>query len=315
MENRSHAFVAGLFTLGLAAALAGWAWWLSGRGHVRRASYVLASQSAVTGLAEEAPVRFLGVPVGRVEEIRFDPAHSRTILVRIEVDPAAGVSDRTYAQLGYQGVTGLAYVDLKEDGPPGAPLVTSDRRPARIPMRPSLFQQVGQSGEELVASARDAADRLAQVLNAENQQRFSGTLANVEQATQGFAEMQRTVTPALRQLPALSRQLEQLLGRADVLVGNLNQLTVEAQKQAEAVEAVGRAANEIGAVAADVHEVGLPRANRLMERLTRSSESLDELLRAQREQPLGLLLGPAPRPPGPGEPGYGTSERPQEGRR
>lgn len=305
MENRSHALVAGLFTLALAAALVGWAWWLTGGERGRRAAYLVVSESAVTGLAEQAPVRYLGVQVGRVERIRFDPTRGRTILVRISVDAETAVSDRTYAQLGYQGVTGLSYLDLKDDpGPPGGPLATSDREPARIPMRPSLLQQVGQSGEELMLSARDAAERLAQVLNPGNQRRFAATLDNVQQATAGFAEMQRTIAPALRDLPGLSQQLEQLLARADVLVGNLNHLTVEARRQAEALDAVGRAASELGAVASDVHDVTLPRANRLMERLGRSSESLDELLRAQRDQPFGLLLGPAPAPPGPGEPGY-----------
>jgi phospholipid/cholesterol/gamma-HCH transport system substrate-binding protein len=180
-------------------------------------------------------------------------------------------------------------------------------------MRPSLLQQVGESGEELMVSARDAAERLAQILNPENQQRMSGTLRNIDDATRQFAEMQRTITPALRGLPALSNQLERVLARTDVLVGNLNQLSVEARHQAEALESVARAAGEIGSVANDVHEVTLPRANRMIERLTRGSESLDELLRAQSNQPLGLLLGPAPPPPGPGEPGYG--QPPNEGRR
>ena len=304
METRSHALVAGLFTLALAAALAGWGFWLSGRGQHFSEPYVIVSRSAVSGLAEQAPVRYLGVDVGRVTGIDFDPAQPRTILVRVSLRREAQITDRTFAQLGYQGVTGLSFIDLRDEAAPGRPLVTSKREPATIPMRPSLLQQVGQSGEELMLSARDAAQRLAEVLNAENQSRFSSTLRNVDEATRQFAEMQRTVAPALRGLPALSQQLERLLGRADELVGNLNRLTMQAQKQAEALDSVARAARELGAVATDVHDVTLPRANRMIDRLTRSGESLDELLRAQSNQPLGLLLGPAPPPPGPGEPGY-----------
>jgi phospholipid/cholesterol/gamma-HCH transport system substrate-binding protein len=306
MENRAHALAAGLFTLALAAALALWGFWLSGRGQHYREPYVIVSRTAVTGLAEQAPVRYLGVDVGRVTSIRLDPDQPQTILVRVNLRPEARITDRTYAQLGYQGVTGLSYVDLRDEGP-GRVLTTNGRRPATIPMRPSLLQQVGASGEELMLSARDAAQRLAEVLNAENQARFASTLRNVDEATSQFAAMQRTVAPALRGLPALSQQLEGVLARADVLVGNLNQLTVQAQKQAEALDSVARAARELGAVATDVHDVTLPRANRMIDRLTRSGESLDELLRAQRNQPLGLLLGAPPPAPGPGEPGFGAA--------
>src|SRR5512145_3042829 len=107
MENRSHALAAGSFTLALCAALALWGFWLSGRGQDYREPYLIVSRTAVTGLAEQAPVRYLGVDVGRVTSIRFDPQQQHTILVRVALRPEARITDRTYAQLGYQGVTGL----------------------------------------------------------------------------------------------------------------------------------------------------------------------------------------------------------------
>jgi phospholipid/cholesterol/gamma-HCH transport system substrate-binding protein len=303
MESRSHAFAAGLFTLAFVAALAAGAWWLTGRGQAYHVPYLIVSETAVSGLAEQSPVRYLGVEVGRVERIRFDPDRPRRILIRISLDGDALVTDRTYAQLGYQCVTGLSYVQLQEDRP-GRPLDTSGRHPAEIPMRPSLLQEFGASGQELVASARQAADRVAEVLSPENQQRISATIANVEEATRQFAGMQRAVAPAVRQLPSLSRQLQGLLERADVLVSNINDLTEEARKNADTVESVRRTARDVGALAAEVHDVTLPRANRLVDSLSRTSEALDGFLRAQSRQP--LILGPAPAPPGPGEPGFGA---------
>jgi len=305
MESRSHAFAAGVFTLFFVAALAAGGWWLARGGQDYQVPYVIVSETAVSGLTEQAPVRYLGVEVGRVERIRFDPQRPRRILIRISVDADALVTDRTYAQLGYQGVTGLSYVQLQEDAPPGRALETSRRSPAEIPMRPSMLQEFGASGQELVASARAAADRVAEVLSPENQRKITATIGHVEEATRRFAEIQRAVGPAIRQLPSLSQQLQTVLERADVLVGNINALTEEARKNADTLDSVRRTARDVGALANEVHDVTLPRTNRLMERLSRTSESLDELLRAQRSQPLGLILGPAPAPPGPGEPGFG----------
>jgi phospholipid/cholesterol/gamma-HCH transport system substrate-binding protein len=302
MESRSHAFAAGLFTLFFVAAMVAAGWWLARSGQDYDEPYVIVSETAVSGLAEQAPVRYLGVEVGRVERIRFDPQRPRRILIRISIDSDALVTDRTYAQLGYQGVTGLSYVQLQEDGDQGRELRTSRRAPAEIRMRPSALQEFSASGQELVTSARVAADRLAEILSAENQRRISATIGNVEEATRQFAEIQRAVGPAIRQLPSLSQQLQSVLERADLLVGNINDLTEEARKNADTLDSVRRTAGEVGALAAEVHDVTLPRTNRLMDRLSRTSDSLDALLRAQRSQP--LILGPTPAPPGPGEPGF-----------
>jgi phospholipid/cholesterol/gamma-HCH transport system substrate-binding protein len=72
------------------------------------------ARSGVPGLAVKAPVKLRGVDVGTVEEIGFDPADMRRILVRIDVDKAIPLTRGTYARLGYQGVTGLTFIDLDD---------------------------------------------------------------------------------------------------------------------------------------------------------------------------------------------------------
>jgi phospholipid/cholesterol/gamma-HCH transport system substrate-binding protein len=86
MENRSHALLAGLFTIVLAASLVVAAAWLGGR-EGPRVPYVIVSKVGVGGLNREAAVRYRGVEVGRVESIRFDPEDRRQILIDIGVAP------------------------------------------------------------------------------------------------------------------------------------------------------------------------------------------------------------------------------------
>ena len=73
MENRAHAFAAGLFTLVLGAALAAVALWFS-KDDLQLVPYLMTTSSSVTGVKVEAPVRYRGVDVGKVDEIAIDAA-------------------------------------------------------------------------------------------------------------------------------------------------------------------------------------------------------------------------------------------------
>src|SRR5258706_355607 len=115
VENRAYALAAGLFTVVLAAALGAAGLWFR-RDNIQFAHYVVTTESSVAGLKVEAPVRYRGVDVGRVESIRIEPGVSGRISIRIGVQEDAPITRSTYAQLGYQGVTGLAYVALNDEG-------------------------------------------------------------------------------------------------------------------------------------------------------------------------------------------------------
>ena len=84
MENRAHAFAAGLFTLLLGIGVMVAALWFGGD-TIETREYLLVSRHPVSGLNPQAPVRFRGVTVGKVVGIRFDPLEPRTILVEISV--------------------------------------------------------------------------------------------------------------------------------------------------------------------------------------------------------------------------------------
>src|ERR1700704_2762852 len=150
MENRAHALAAGLFALLLAAALVAAGFWFR-RDNITFAQYVVTTTNSVSGLKTEAAVRYRGVDVGRVESIKIEPGSSGRIHIRIGVQEDTPITRSTYAQLGYQGVTGLVLFPLNAEGPWGEPLKSGAGEPPSIEMRPSIFD----SGLDLVAAVRE----------------------------------------------------------------------------------------------------------------------------------------------------------------
>src|SRR3954447_8613572 len=114
MEGRGYALAVGIFVIVFAAALVAAAVWL-GKDRTPYVHYTIASRQGVSGPQGEALVKLRGVTVGRVESIGFDPKDSRIILVRIAIAAGTPIANSTYAQLGYQGITGLSYVQLEDD--------------------------------------------------------------------------------------------------------------------------------------------------------------------------------------------------------
>ena len=187
MENRAYAFAVGLFTLLLGTGVVTAAMWLSGKTEARD-SYMLETRFPVTGLNLQAPVRFRGVEVGKVETIEFQPNDARVILVRVAVRAGTPLTKGTYAQLGSQGVTGLAYVILDDDGTKPERVTPGDLS-YHIPVRASFLDEIAGSGKELLTDVRQVAARVNLLLGDSNQAQLMRTLAGIEKATNRVSEL------------------------------------------------------------------------------------------------------------------------------
>ena len=82
MENKSHAFVAGLFTLLLMLAALLAFFWLGGS-HETTHDYIVVTKQQVSGLNPQSQVRYRGIRIGKVTDIRLDPVDRDNILIFI----------------------------------------------------------------------------------------------------------------------------------------------------------------------------------------------------------------------------------------
>lgn len=307
MEDRAHALIAGIFAFVLAAAVIAAAVWLSGESG-RYKPYLLVAKSPVSGLNPEAQVRLRGVVVGKVTSIRFDPDNPLQILVSVNVDDATPVTRGTFATLGYQGITGLAYINLDDSGKDAAPLKSSPDQVARIELQPSFLDQLTQSGQELLITAGETAKRVNAVLDEKNRGKIADVLANLEILSKRMTVVAQRLEPVIGGLPQIERKADAALGRAEAAFADLQQLSKEARGQLGGIErassALQQGAASWGALADRIDTETVPAVNGAVSRFSRATGSVGRLAGELQAQPQGLLFGPPLPEPGPGEPGF-----------
>ena len=302
MENRSHALLAGLFLLILGAAAVTALWWFSGRQDESR-QYIVETHNNVTGLNAQAQVRYRGIRVGKVESIRLDPANPRSTLIDISVRKDIPITRSTTAKLGYQGVTGLAHVLLEDDGSDTVPLPDDAKSDVRIVMQDSLVQELADAGGDIMRQTRELLDNMNELLNKDNRQAVSRTLANLDVSSRHARETSERLQQLLNQesiqrIHATLAHTEQTMAQAGPFFAEARGLVTRLQTATVKFETALGDANS-GGVASLV-----PRFNELTADFATTTQQLNRVLRMLEESPQSLIFGPRGTSPGPGEPGF-----------
>jgi phospholipid/cholesterol/gamma-HCH transport system substrate-binding protein len=313
LENRAYALITGVFVLAIAAGIVLWANWLAGS-PVQRLKYRVVALRPITGLNEQAQVRYRGIDAGRVASIRLDKDNPNRILIGIEVDQDVPITRGTYAQLGMEGITGIAYVHLLDDYTSREPPPKGRDGMPEIHLRPSFLDAITDNAEAVLRDGRVLITELTKVVDEENRARFKRSLehaemllAKLEAQLPGFVERtdervqawlneknRRNVEGMLENLNDATRGLPALVRDARALSAQATQLATEATALAR----------ESRAAVHDVRGTTLPKVNALADSVARSARRVGELAETLERKPDSLIWGHDKTPPGPGEEGF-----------
>jgi len=300
MGRETYAFLTGLFVIVLGAVSIIAALWLGNYGEEYKSYYVV-TQRSVSGLNPESTVLFRGVNAGKVSSISFDPEDRRNILVRIELIKDLPITHGTYAMLRVQALTGLAQVELYDNGDQPEPLPTDPDDPARIPLRPSLFDKLTESGQDILTQLGMLANRLNSVLDEGNRERIQRILESVAIATEQLATLEESMDELLAEMPSLTREAQQMMAGITRLTGGLETTVKEIRGLAKPTEDLIAAGSSAGDV---VVQATLPKINALLDETRTIAVNIRHLSDMLKDDPRILLLGPPKQVPGPGEPGF-----------
>jgi phospholipid/cholesterol/gamma-HCH transport system substrate-binding protein len=315
MEIRASYLLVGTVVLVLIAGLAAFSVWLVNADIDRQVEpYRIAFAGSVTGLQEGSQVRYRGVPIGRVTDIRIDPERVEWVLVEIEVDRGTPIRQDTVASLEMQGITGIAYVQLRGGTQDSATLVaTGNESMPEIPSQRSTIERLFESTPELLVRSLGLVDRATVLLSEENLRALTKTLQNLETVTASLAAhgddlgavlgeargVAQGVGSVVEKLGALATDLRQLSAKVDARVDGVgDELSVTLADTRQAANTLGRASGsleemvgELRQPASDFAATGLYEFTQLVGETRQLIAALTRITKEFERDPAGFFIG------------------------
>jgi phospholipid/cholesterol/gamma-HCH transport system substrate-binding protein len=258
METRANHVVIGFLTLVVALAAFGFVWWFGARATpAGQKVYNIAFEGSVSGLTTGSTVSFNGIRVGQVSGLKIDPDRPNRIIATIAVDQSTPMRTDTKASLAFQGLTGVATIELSGGSADAKPLPGPPSHPPTILAERSGFQDLMKGASALMGRANDVLTRVDDFVKTNqgplsqsvgNIQRFTGALAaNSDQVSHFLA----ATGDAATSISGLSHQLQGVVAAVDPkkvssIVGNADRAT---SALADAAPKIGQAADNAAALA------------------------------------------------------------------
>lgn len=215
MNGRNSYLVVGIFVVtGLALLIIMIVNFAGGRSSEPNERYTVLFQRDISGLTLGAPVRYLGVEVGQVIEMRLINFDGTKVRVDLEVLQSTPITTASYASLAFQGVTGVAFIGLAADqNEQTRSLVADDFDYPIIPTRDVGLAAILSEAPEITHQVAQLLDRASRLVSDDNIAALSGSLANIEKLTESFAGNGDTIISLPDQLRTVLAEAETTFGQ------------------------------------------------------------------------------------------------------
>jgi len=305
MEREANYAAVGAFVLIITLIGGLFVYWYSDtREHKSYQRYEIYFAGSVSGLDRGSAVRYLGVNVGRVVDMRVDTRDASRVQVIADIDSSAPISADTAAELSLQGVTGLLYIDLLKapDTRALGPAVASLKYPVIRSVR-SNFDVFLASLPEVVAATGKLVERASQVLSDRNINSLTRSFDSIEKATAGLPDTLRQVNALVADLRRAAKELTDTAASTRGVVEAASPEIVSAVQHARVAadhlaEATGRLDKMIDDNRQDIRSFtrdGLSELERFLQEGRAAAEDIKELSRSLRDNPSQLIYQPPER--------------------
>lgn len=242
METKASYVLVGSFTLAtLALAFALILYFGNFAGNRNLVQLDVRIPGSVTGLGAGSAVLFNGIKVGQVKRLVLDETNPNMVIAKTEINATTPITRSTQATLGFQGLTGLAFIELKGGRLGESNLLASAEEThtvARIDADPSTFNNLLATAQDIFARGNEALTQLEGFIRdargpltetIKNAQSFTTTLANnradIDHIIADARDMMSRLNNASQKTDAIMVKLDNMLSP-----DNKNSVVVLAQQ-------------------------------------------------------------------------------------
>jgi phospholipid/cholesterol/gamma-HCH transport system substrate-binding protein len=305
METRASHILVGSFVLAFLAGLIAFAIWISKVDlDAEYTDYDIYFDGSVSGLYKRSIVYYSGIPVGDVRDITLAPNDAQKVRVWVRLRAEVPVTEGVEAKLEFQGLTGVAYIEIKGGPPGGAPIMPKDDdEHAVIPAGTSAFQAVYEGAPDLIKQAVKAIVQIQKLLDDKQIKSVASILENTARLTANLAR-------GTDDLDAMVAEARATLVKATVAADNISKLAAsgnsllenDGERLVQEAVATLQAATQViqridGLVAANEDGVtqfvggSLPEVSRMIIDLRSTAQSLSRLMKRLEQDPAEIIFG------------------------
>ncbi len=290
METRANYVLIGAFAAGTVLAAFLFLVWLTGfEGSAETKTYDVIFDGSVAGLSEGGDVRYNGIKIGEVTTIALG-ADPRLVRTRIEVDERTPVKTDSQARLEFQGITGVAFIEITGGSPNSSDLVAEDDGIPIIVADRSAVQQLITSAPLVLTAANDLLVRIDRLLG-ENEGQLSAVVRDVETLSGTAASNHDEIDVTLKNLAVASQQIVEMTSKMNRAMGDIQGAAKSYGDLAE--DARGLVAETRPALE-QLSNSSVPEIDRLLRDTRRMVSSVDRLVIELERDPAEFLLGEDP---------------------
>lgn len=315
METRANYILVGGFILVLVAGLFVFILWVvKPASEAANVTYLIYFDETVSGLNAGSTVRYRGVPVGTVADIRIDPDNFQRIRVTVSLKRDTPIKTDAIAYLRLEGVTGQRSIEI-EGGSAEAPLLAAlpGQKYPVIPSKPSSLETLLGGAPQLLEEATLAAKEVADLLNEENRAAIAATLKNLATVSGAIAARSEEIGQTLTNVSAMAEKMRDAADELSTTMTVARMAFATVDEQAAAVggdvhaliadlrttsHSLAETSDELGAMIAENREPvkgftgeGLYQVSLLTEELRGLARKLSRIADTFESNPRGFLFG------------------------
>ncbi|MGL4488280.1 MAG: MlaD family protein [Rhizobiaceae bacterium] len=291
METRANYIIVGLVTMAVLLASFGFVYWIARFGdNQNNVSLEIKIPGSVTGLSVGSQVLFNGIKYGDVRDLIIDPTDPNSVIAFTEVKASTPVTSKTKATLGFTGLTGQAYIELK-GGDPNEPSLldaaVNNGTSAVIEADPGAVNNLIDQAQEIATRANTVLSGLETFVD-NNQKPLTETIANANKFSAALGDNADQIDEFLSSVGELSKTLNGVSGRLDTTLASAEDLlkSVDRKKIDSILANTDKATADIAAATGDLKSmvdginVSVKNIGELTGKAKTSLERIDQVLAA-----------------------------------